>query len=71
MESTVSFMISMLAFMMNNAIITPRYPSRLMWKNIEMKAAIRVENESTESITESCPDAIRLSEFTFSPILLT
>ena len=40
-------------------MITPNMPSREIWKNIEIIAAIRVDNDRIASKNASLPDATR------------
>ena len=52
-------------------IITPRIPSSEMWKNIEITAAMSVDNESIPSKNASLPEAISACELISSPTPLT
>ena len=52
-------------------IITPKIPSREMWKNIEIIAAISVESDSIASKKASLPDATSACELISTPTLFT
>ena len=52
-------------------IITPKIPSREMWKNMDTIAAINVERDKIASKNASLPEATSACELISSPTFLT
>ena len=71
MESTVSLSISILALIITSDMITPKIPSRDMCQNIDIIAAINVDNDRIASKNASLPDATSACEFISSPTFFT
>ena len=69
--SAVFLSISTPVLIIITLIITPKYPSKLIFHMYLIIAATNVENETMESINASSPVPIKLSEFTFLPTFLT